>query len=85
MGFLILFGVWIIINGILTGIRGTLFNSPGSQSGATASKDVNFVNAALQIFTYLVLLLLPMPLLTSLNMPWRQKGMVMIIFVIGSL
>lgn len=42
-----------------------------------------FANAALQIFTDFVILLMPMPLLSNLSLPRRKKAGVILIFCVG--
>jgi cytochrome b subunit of formate dehydrogenase len=43
------------------------------------------LNAALQIFTDMVIVILPMPLLTKLQLPRRQKIALIIVFALGTL
>jgi hypothetical protein len=44
-----------------------------------------YAAAPFQITTDFAIILLPMPILSSLQLPWKQKGMLMAIFGAGGL
>jgi hypothetical protein len=44
-----------------------------------------YANAVMQIFTDVVILILPMPLLSKLHLPRRQKVGMMLVFGVGVL
>jgi hypothetical protein len=57
-----------------------------SQPGVCMNKEVPwFLSAGLQILTDIIILILPMPVLHSLQLPRRQKYALMVVFALGGL
>lgn len=86
MAFLIIAGLWMVISGFA-------FCSPVSAfwSGTKLSihkhclpaGPVWFANAAMQIFTDVAILVMPMFILSKLKLPRRQKAGIMVVFGVG--
>lgn len=86
MAFLIIAGLWMVISGFA-------FCNPVSAfwSGTKLSihkhclpaGPVWYANAAMQIFTDVVILVMPMFILSKLNLPKRQRAGIMIVFGVG--
>lgn len=89
MAVLIIAGLWMVLSGFLFCIPVHDFwnvNRMVHHTGHCLPEGpVWYANAAMQIFTDVVILILPMPLLSKLHLPWRQKIGIMLVFGVGVL
>lgn len=88
MGFLVIVGLWTSLSGFLFCIPLHAFWSPSAEvrdSNCLPASPVWFTNAALQTFTDLVILVLPLSLLWKLQLPRRQKWGILVVFGLGIL
>lgn len=88
MAFLIIAVLWMVLSGFLFCIPVHYFWSVNPEvhtSHCLPEGPVWYANAAMQIFTDVVILILPMPLLSKLHLPWRQKIGIMLVFGVGIL
>lgn len=85
MALLIVAGLWMVISGFLFCIPVHAFWSVHHKDHCLPEGPVWYANAAMQIFTDLVILILPMPLLSKLHLPRRQKVGTMLVFGVGIL
>ena len=86
MGFVVTSGLWIVISGFLFCIPVSDFWSLyklDSAKHCLPDGPVWFANAAMQIFTDITILIIPMPPLSKLRLPRRKKLGVMLVFGIG--
>ncbi|CEJ57260.1 hypothetical protein PMG11_05960 [Penicillium brasilianum] len=83
MALLIVAGLWMVISGFLFCIPVHAFWSVHHKDHCLPEGPVWYANAAMQIFTDLVILILPMPLLSKLHLPRRQKVGTMLVFGVG--
>ncbi|KAI3097343.1 hypothetical protein CBS147333_9368 [Penicillium roqueforti] len=86
MGFLVIVGLWTSLSGFLFCIPLHAFWSPSAEvrdSNCLPASPVWFTNAALQTFTDLVILVLPLSLLWKLQLPRRQKWGILVVFGLG--
>ena len=88
MAFLIIAGLWMVLSGFLFCIPVHDFwnvNYRLHRAHCLPDGPVWYANAAMQISTDVVILILPMPLLSKLHLPWRQKMGIMLVFGVGVL
>ncbi|KAJ5639356.1 uncharacterized protein N7484_007218 [Penicillium longicatenatum] len=87
MGFLIVAGLWVVLSGFIFCIPISDFwhASPSSNKHCLPKGPVWYSNAAMQIFSDIVILILPMPLLYKLQLPRQQKIGIMLVFGVGIL
>ncbi|GLI76887.1 hypothetical protein PoHVEF18_005165 [Penicillium ochrochloron] len=82
MAFLIIAGLWMVLSGFLFCIPVRDFwnvNYKEHTGHCLPEGPVWYANAVMQIFTDVAILILPMPLLSKLHLPRRQKvGMIVI-------
>ncbi|KAF3390266.1 hypothetical protein F1880_009230 [Penicillium rolfsii] len=86
MAILIIAGLWMVLSGFLQCIPVHYFwnmNLQMHRGHCLPEGPVWYVNAALQIFTDVVILILPMPLLWKLHLPRKQKVGMMLVFGVG--
>lgn len=86
MGFLVVAGLWMVLSGFLFCIPVPIFWSMNKHlvAGHCLPKGpVWFTNAGIQIFTDIIILALPMPIVSKLRLPKRQRAGIMIIFGVG--
>ncbi|CAG8899039.1 unnamed protein product [Penicillium egyptiacum] len=86
MGFLVIVGLWTTLSGFLFCVPVHAFWSPYEEvrlAQCLPAAPVWYTNAALQTFTDLVILVLPMPLLWKLQLPKRQKWEILVVFSLG--
>jgi hypothetical protein len=88
MAFLIIAGLWMVLSGFLFCIPVRDFwnvNYKEHTGHCLPEGPVWYANAVMQIFTDVVILILPMPLLSKLHLPRRQKVGMMLVFGVGVL
>ena len=88
MAFLIIAGLWMVVSGFLMCIPVHDFwdlNRTTRVTHCLPKGPVWYANAAMQIFTDVVILVLPMPLLSKLHLPRQQKVGTMLVFGLGIL
>ncbi|KAJ5459772.1 uncharacterized protein N7458_001324 [Penicillium daleae] len=84
MAFLIIAGLWMVFSGFLFCIPVSDFWKLDRVSRHCLPEGpVWYANAAMQIITDVVILVLPMPLLSKLHLPRRQKVGTMLVFGVG--
>lgn len=86
MGILIISGIWMVTSGFIFCIPISDFwnlDLEVRKENCLPEGPVWYSNAAIQILTDVVILVLPMPLLSSLHLPLRQKAGIMIVFGLG--
>ncbi|KAJ5652021.1 hypothetical protein N7507_009447 [Penicillium longicatenatum] len=85
MGFLIVAGLWMVLSGFIFCIPISDFwrASPSSTKHCLPKGPVWYSNAAMQIFSDIVIMILPMPLLYKLQLPRQQKIGIMLVFGVG--
>lgn len=79
-------GLWMVISGFVFCIPVHRFWSLGRTDHAEQclpEGPVWFSNAAIQILTDIIILLLPMPLLSKLHLPPKQKAGIIFVFCVG--
>jgi hypothetical protein len=88
MAFLVIAGLWMVLSGFLFCIPVHDFwnvNYKDHTGHCLPEGPVWYANAAMQILTDVVILILPMPLLSKLHLPRRQKIGIMLVFGVGVL
>ncbi|KAF8855779.1 hypothetical protein BDZ45DRAFT_746064 [Acephala macrosclerotiorum] len=83
IGFIIIYGIWTIVSGIFTCVPVAAFWDLNIHGHCIAHKFLWFFNAAMNIVTDLTILILPMPVLSTLKLPLKQKVGLMMIFALG--
>ncbi|KAJ5692528.1 hypothetical protein N7462_001951 [Penicillium macrosclerotiorum] len=86
MAFIIISGLWMVGSGFIFCVPVRAFWSLDHQyhiSHCLPEGPIWFSNAGIQIFTDVIILILPMPLLSRLNLPTRQKAGLMFVFGLG--
>ena len=88
VGFLVLSGLWMVLSGFVFCVPVKDFWSLDptvKKSHCLSMGAVWYTNAGLQIFTDIVILILPMPMVSNLQLPQRQKVGIMLVFGVGIL
>ncbi|CAI7577610.1 unnamed protein product [Penicillium glandicola] len=88
MGCLVIAGLWMIFSGFIYCIPTRAFwdlSPEFHRAHCLHDAPVWFTNAGIQIFTDLLILALPMPLLWMLQLPKRKKWGVVVVFSLGIL
>ncbi|KAJ5197938.1 uncharacterized protein N7498_007055 [Penicillium cinerascens] len=86
MAFLIVAGLWMVISGFAFCSPVSAFWSGSKlsvQKHCLPTGPVWFTNAGMQIFTDVVILVMPMFILSKLKLPKRQKAGIMVVFGVG--
>ncbi|KAL4804535.1 hypothetical protein BDV18DRAFT_32516 [Aspergillus unguis] len=84
IGFLAVWGTWTFVSAWLNCIPVAKFWNPTIEGYCLNKKALWFSNSGIHIFTDVVLLLFPMPVLHSLQLPLRQKLALMSVFALGA-
>ncbi|EAW06601.1 putative integral membrane protein [Aspergillus clavatus NRRL 1] len=84
IGFLAVYGAWVFISAWLTCIPVAKFWYPEIDGYCLNKKALWFSNSGFHIFTDILILILPMPVLHNLQLPRRQKLALMGIFALGA-
>lgn len=88
ISFLVVAGLWMIFSGFLFCVPVKASWSLDYEYAAEhclRMGPVWYINAALQISTDIVIIILPLPLVAKLQLPRRQKVGIMLVFGIGIL
>lgn len=85
IGFLAVYGVWVFISAWLNCLPVAKFWDDDIPGYCLNKKALWFSNSAIHIFTDVLLLIYPMPVLRSLQLPKRQKIAIMGVFALGIL
>lgn len=86
MGILIISGLWMVTSGFVFCLPISDFwnlDLAVRKESCLPQGPVWYSNAGIQILTDVVILILPMPLLSSLHLPRQQKAGIMIVFGLG--
>lgn len=83
IGLISLYGLWTFTTAILACVPVSAFWNMDPASHCINKRFLWFFNAAMNIFTDLIILTLPMPVLSALLLPKRQKIGLMFIFALG--
>ncbi|KAJ5623281.1 hypothetical protein N7490_011886 [Penicillium lividum] len=85
MAFLIIAGLWMVISGFVFCIPISDFwhFGPEHAKHCLPQGPVWYSNAAMQILTDVILLVLPMPALATLHLPRQQKVGIFVVFSVG--
>jgi hypothetical protein len=85
MGVVAIYSSWAIVSGYVNCVPVAKFWNQDLPGSCLSFEAVWFFNASMNIVTDVALLLLPMPLLSKLQLPRRQKFALMGVFAIGIL
>ena len=85
LGGIVFYSFWTILSSIFFCIPVRGFWDSSIHSNCLPKKPFWLLSACLNIATDLTIFLLPMPVLTTLTLPWRQKVGVVFIFGVGLL
>lgn len=85
IGFLGLYGTWTIISAWASCVPLAKFWDPTVPGFCLDKKALWFSNSAIHIITDILILIYPMPVLKSLQLPKKQKFALMAVFALGGL
>ncbi|KAL4776722.1 hypothetical protein BDW60DRAFT_174472 [Aspergillus nidulans var. acristatus] len=85
MGIVIAYSTWAIVSGFVNCVPVAKFWDRELPGHCLSFEALWFFNASMNIATDLTLLILPMPLITQLHLPKRQKLALMGVFALGGL
>lgn len=85
MGVVASYSTWAIVSGFVNCVPIAKFWDRSIQGYCLSFEALWFFNAAMNIFTDLALLIMPMPLLSQLQLPRMQKIALVGVFAIGGL
>ncbi|OJJ62062.1 hypothetical protein ASPSYDRAFT_76022 [Aspergillus sydowii CBS 593.65] len=85
LGVVILYATWAIVSGFVNCVPVAKFWDRKISGTCLSFEAVWFFNASMNIATDLTLLILPMPLLSQLHLPRRQKVALLGVFALGGL
>ncbi|KAH7389242.1 hypothetical protein BKA64DRAFT_680100 [Cadophora sp. MPI-SDFR-AT-0126] len=83
IGLIMIYGIWTIASAIFTCVPIAAFWDVNIHGRCIPHKFLWFFNAAVNIATDLTILILPMPVLSTLRLPLKQKVGLMFIFALG--
>ncbi|RDH23231.1 hypothetical protein M747DRAFT_338926 [Aspergillus niger ATCC 13496] len=81
--FVIITGLWMVLSTLIFCIPINAFWDTSIPHTCLPEDVVWCLNAAFQITTDLILVVLPLPILANLNLPKRQKAALLVIFALG--
>ncbi|GFF22535.1 hypothetical protein IFM61606_04101 [Aspergillus udagawae] len=84
IGFLASYGSWTFISAWVTCVPVSKFWYPDKPGYCLNEKALWFSNSAIHIFTDILILVFPMPVLKNLQLPKRQRYALMTVFALGS-
>ena len=85
IGFLVAYGTWTIVSAWANCVPLAKFYDPSVPGFCFDKEALWFSNSAIHILTDLIILVYPMPVLRSLQLPRRQKVALMGVFALGGL
>lgn len=85
IGFLASYGTWTIVSAWLNCVPVAKFWDDSIEGFCLSKKGLWFSNSAIHILTDIMIIIYPMPALSKLRLPTRQKAAVMGIFSLGGL
>lgn len=85
IGVLALYGTWTILSAWLNCIPVSKFWDDSVPGNCLSKEGLWFSNSAMHILTDVIILILPMPVLKSLQLPKKQKIALMGVFALGGL
>jgi hypothetical protein len=85
IGFLGVYGTWTILSAWLNCLPLAKFWDDTVKGFCLDKKALWFSNSAIHIFTDILILVYPMPVLKNLQVPRRQKIALMAVFALGAL
>lgn len=80
-----LYSTWAFVSGYLNCVPVAKFWDPSIPGHCLSFKGLWFFNASMNILTDVTLLVMPMPLLSQLQLPRMQKLALMGVFAVGIL
>ncbi|KAL4972068.1 hypothetical protein BDW66DRAFT_155060 [Aspergillus desertorum] len=83
IGFVAVWGTWTFVSAWLNCIPVAKFWDPTIDGYCLDKKALWFSNSGIHIFTDIVLLIFPMPVLKNLQLPRRQRFALMAVFALG--
>ncbi|KAL4996310.1 hypothetical protein BDV10DRAFT_187258 [Aspergillus recurvatus] len=84
IGILATYGTWAVLSGFLNCIPVARFWDPTIPGSCLSSKGLWFSNASMHIATDLAILVIPIPALSKLELPRKQRVALISIFAVGS-
>ncbi|PLB55470.1 putative integral membrane protein [Aspergillus steynii IBT 23096] len=84
IGFLVIYGAWTIMSAWLNCMPVARFWDDSIDGYCLNKKALWFSNSAIHIFTDILIMVYPMPVLKSLQLPRRQKIALMGVFLLGA-
>jgi hypothetical protein len=85
IGFLAVYGTWTVLSAWVNCVPLAKFWDPTVPGFCFDKKALWFSNSAVHILTDLLILIYPMPVLSSLQLPRKQKFALMAVFALGGL
>ena len=85
IGILATYGSWAVLSAFLNCIPVAKFWDPSVPGYCLSMEGLWFSNASMHIATDIVILLIPIPALSGLELPRKQKLALMSIFALGGL
>lgn len=85
LGFIVVYATWSVVSAWANCVPLAKFWDPTVPGFCFDKKALWFSNSAIHIFTDLLILLFPMPVLKSLQLPRKQKFALMGVFALGGL
>ncbi|KAL2853280.1 hypothetical protein BJY01DRAFT_259308 [Aspergillus pseudoustus] len=85
LGVVILYSTWAIVSGFVNCVPVAKFWDREMPGTCLSFEALWFFNASMNITTDLTLLVLPMPLISKLHLPKRQKMALLAVFALGGL
>ena len=85
IGFLAVYGTWTIVSAWANCVPLAKFWDPSVPGFCFDKKALWFSNSAIHILTDILILIYPMPVLRSLQLPKRQRFALMAVFALGGL
>lgn len=81
----IITGLWMVFSAFFFCVPVRAFWDPRAPQNCLPKRVVWCLNASIQIVSDLIIVILPMPVLTQLRLPRRQKFALVLVFALGLL
>ena len=85
LSFLAVYGLWAVLSGYLNCIPVAKFWNDSIEGGCINMEALWMSNAIVHIITDITILSMPMPTLSTLQLPQKQKLALMAVFALGGL